>query len=151
SDAVRVWDCATWAPVVTPMRFPLPIERASLDRTGRRILVACGSEHFTGAAGVAQVVDLATGWPLTPPLWREGTIWDADFSPDGRRMLTTCSRGGTQLYGLALDDRPLEDLVTAAELLSAMSVDTSGESIPISKERLRAADAALRSKYPETF
>jgi tetratricopeptide (TPR) repeat protein len=119
---------------------------------GRRLLAACGAEAiYATNPGFAQVFDLATGWPLTPPLWRERFVQDARFSPDGRRIVTTSWVGGALLWDLEPDARPLDDLVRMAGLLSGMRVDASGAAVPISTSELREAHDALLRKDPRAF
>src|SRR5437899_6955287 len=94
---------------------------------------------------------MATGWPLSPPLWREHFIQDARFSPDARRLVTTSGVGGALLCDLKPDDRPLEDLVRMAEVLSGARVDTTGAAVPIATSELQEAYEALVRKDQNAF
>ena len=98
-----------------------------------------------------QVWEVATGQPLSPPLWREGRPLDARFSADGRRLVTTSSVGGALLWDLKDDDRPLEDLARMTEVLSGTRIDASGTAVPIATSELQEAYDALLSKAPRTF
>jgi hypothetical protein len=94
---------------------------------------------------------MPTGWPLSPPLWREHFMQDARFSPDGRRLVTTSAGGGALLCDLKPDDRPLGGLVRMAEVLSGARVDASGAAVPISTSELQGAYEALVRKDKNVF
>jgi WD40 repeat protein/serine/threonine protein kinase/Tfp pilus assembly protein PilF len=151
SEAIRVWNAATGAPAGPSMRFSLPITGASLSADGRRVLAACGDASYSGDAGFVQVMDLATGWPITPPLWRARSLLEARFSADGHQVATGSASGDVLLWTLEPDTRPLDDLVRWAEVLSGMRVDEAGATIAITTEELRQSYAALRRKAPESF
>src|SRR5262249_19120136 len=60
---------------------------------GRRLLTfgappRTPAEERGGAPGEAQIWDAATGKPLTPPLRHFGEVYQAEFTPDGRRVVT---------------------------------------------------------------
>jgi hypothetical protein len=149
SESIRVWDAATSSLAAFPIRFSVSISSSSLSPDGRHLLVTC--REGTAAGNFAQVLDLSTGWPITPPLRREQVISDARFSPDGRRLATACASGDVLLWNLQPDSRPLEDLVRVAELLSGTRVEAEGASVPITTEQLREVYEALHNKAPETF
>jgi WD40 repeat protein len=151
SDALRLWDAATGAPVLPPIRSG-PFTRVTFSPDGRRLLAACGAEAiYATNPGFAQVFDVATGWPLTPPLWRERFVQDARFSPDGRRLVTTAWVGGALVWDLTPDDRPLENLVRSASILSGRRVDASGVAVPVETSELQEAYEALRRKDLEAL
>jgi tetratricopeptide (TPR) repeat protein len=137
SDAIRVWDAATGAAVLPPIRSGL-LGHVEFSPDGRRLLAA-------------HVFDVATGWPLTPPLSGERVVLDARFSPDGRRVVTTSGVGGALLRDLEPDARSLDDLVRMAALLSGTRLDDSGAAVPISKSELKEAHAALLRNDSRTF
>jgi tetratricopeptide (TPR) repeat protein len=153
SEAIRLWDAATGTLVRPPLRFSQPPGIASFSPDGRRLLVACGpGAPLSLQPNFVQVLDVATGWPLSPPLWREHIIHDARFSRDGRRLVTTTPWDGGALVGdLKPDDRPLEDLVRMAEVLSGARVDTTGAAVPIATSKLQEAYEALVRKDQNAF
>jgi hypothetical protein len=58
------------------------------------------------------------------------------FGPDGRRLVTSGPRGAS-VWELPRDDRPAEDLVSLAELLSQGRVDAVFGRVPLDEEALR--------------
>jgi WD40 repeat protein/serine/threonine protein kinase len=151
SDTIRVWDAATGVALLPPIRSG-PSIHAELSPDGRRLLAACGNGIIHNPSPrFAQVFDVATGWPLTPPLSSEWFVQDARFSPDGRRVVTTSSVGGALLWDLEPDAHTLDDLVRMAALLSGTRLDDSGAAVPISTSELKEAHAALLRQDPRTF
>lgn len=150
-DAVQLWDATTGAPVRDALRLPQPPGIACFSPDSRRLLVGCGSSAvFANSPGFALVMDLATGQPLTPFLWRENYIINARFSPDGRRIVTTCSRGAL-LEGLLPDKRPLGALSRMAVVLSGMRIDAGGVPVTVSTSELQEAYSALVAENPDIF
>jgi WD40 repeat protein len=55
--------------------------------------------HFTAySRNEARVWDTRSGMPLTPPLHHCGMIWQASYSPDGRRLLTVGDDGAVVVW-----------------------------------------------------
>jgi WD40 repeat protein/serine/threonine protein kinase len=151
SDAIRVWDAATGAAVLAPIRSG-ELGHVGFSPDGRRLLAACGNGMLYGLhPEFARVFDVATGWPLTPPLSGERAVLDARFSPDGRRVVTTSGVGGALLRDLEPDARSLDDLIRMAALLSGTRLDDTGAAVPISTSELKEAHAALLCNDPRAF
>src|SRR5262249_27178055 len=53
------------------------------------------------APGEARIWDVATGRPLTPPLRHFAEVYQAGFSPDGRRMVTASLDRTAQVWEAA--------------------------------------------------
>ena len=93
-EAARVWDVFTGEPVSPPLkRGGGRIINVSFSPDGRRVVVpsfglAPGPFGMTPSAASAQVFDVASGRAVTPPLVHQGWVWEAQFSPDGRRVVT---------------------------------------------------------------
>jgi WD40 repeat protein/tetratricopeptide (TPR) repeat protein len=151
SDAVRLWDATTGMMVLPPMRFPLPVWSVVVSPDGRRLLVTCGGRSYNPDPAFSEVLDVATGRPVTPPLWRDQFIPGAGFSPDNHRVVTTSRAGDTLLWDLKPDERSLDDLIRMTEILSGTRVDNTGTAIPISTSELQEAHEALLRKAPGTF
>jgi WD40 repeat protein len=101
--------------------------------------------------GSARVWDAHTGEPITPILWHRSNLWHAAFSPDGRRAVTT---GRTaQVWELPFEDRPVEDLVLLAQVLTGLEMEmrTPSQFVPLDIKRIRADWAALAFRYPRDF
>ena len=152
SDALRVWDANTGKMILAPMRFSMALNGAALSRNGRHLVVGCGSAAiFAKDPGYAQVLDMVTGWPLTPRLWRELFVRGARFSPDARRIATTCWVGGTLLWDLKPDERSLDDLIRMAAILSGSRVDTTGAAVPVATSELQEDYEALLHNDSRAF
>jgi WD40 repeat protein len=76
-------------PQLRRMWFPGgPLTRVELSPDGQRVLTATASLGGHTGEAIAQVWDLRTGQPLTPPMRHGGRINFACFSPDGTRIAT---------------------------------------------------------------
>ncbi len=79
----RLWDAHTGAPTGAPLAHEDDVRHVAFSPDSRRLLTACGD-------GSARVWDVPSGRPVT--LWLRhgdgGPVWWADFSPDGRRVVT---------------------------------------------------------------
>jgi WD40 repeat protein/tRNA A-37 threonylcarbamoyl transferase component Bud32 len=147
----RVWDAATGKPVTPPLIHPagrrahqVGVMRAAFSPDGRRVLTV-------GRDGTARVWDAATGRPLTPRLEHQDGLRHAAFSPDGRRVLTASEDGTARVWDLTSDDRPAEDWLALAQVLSGRRIDASGVLVPLTAEELTAALDRLRPRYPREF
>jgi serine/threonine protein kinase len=65
--------------------------QAEFSPDGRYILIATGKQNVEPPRGEARIWDADTGKPVTPPLRHSHnhTVWHAEFSPDGRFVVTT--------------------------------------------------------------
>ncbi|WP_395744330.1 hypothetical protein [Prosthecobacter sp.] len=112
-STARVWDAATGLPVTGPLRPPGQVWEAHFSTDGTRVLTVSQD-------GSAQLWDAATGKPLGAPMWHEevkaagstpvdvkalggadglsGEVQSAEFSRDGRRILTAGADGTARLW-----------------------------------------------------
>jgi WD40 repeat protein len=142
-NAVRVWDADTGEPVSPPIAHSSGIQLASFSPDGAKVVTLSTTR-------VARVWGADTGWPLSPPLTHDATIFSAAFTPDGR-VITASYDGTARTWDVAPDERPTEDLVGLAELLSGHRSDEGGLIVPLpGEDHLRLWDR-LRAKYPEEF
>jgi WD40 repeat protein/tRNA A-37 threonylcarbamoyl transferase component Bud32 len=98
----EVWirDAGSGKPTAPPLKHACEVDYAAFSRDGRRLVTAGGVPPFSlpggpppgKMAGEARVWDVATGRPLTPPLRHDYFLRSAEFSPDGRRVLTYTAR-----------------------------------------------------------
>ena len=105
---------------------------------------------------MVRVWDANTGEPVTGALrhrfsWANAWASRSEFSPDGRRLLTT-GRGAAKLWDLQPDDRSIEDLALLAQVLCGHRIDdTGGRLDPVDPRELRDTWQSLRDKYPSDF
>jgi hypothetical protein len=83
------------------------------------------------------VWDAATGHQLSEPLRHGGSVSYAEFSPEGRRVLT-CSRDGTaKIWPVLIAPVPVPDwLPKLAEAVAGERMDREGQSHSVSVEDL---------------
>ncbi|MGA2247421.1 MAG: protein kinase [Verrucomicrobiota bacterium] len=140
---VRVWDAQNGEPVTDPMQHNGTVNSAQFSPDGSRIV--------TAEAGAAQVWDVFTGQRLTeefhhgrntglskfqpaegPPV--AGILWDvnsAQFSPDGRRVVTTADDGYARIWDVAPSPRNAPNwLPQLAEATSGLMLDARGRLQP---------------------
>jgi hypothetical protein len=75
----------------------------------------------------------------------------ADFSSDGRRLLTSGDSDPTMLWDLSPDDRPTDDLLRLVQLLTGQRLDEGGNLTAVLQADARRAWDLLRPKYPTDF
>ena len=143
-NTARVWDIVRGTSMTLGWQ-PNNVWHAAFSRDGQLIATAC-------LDGMVRVWDANTGEPVTGAL-RHSSQWaiGAEFSPDGRRLLTT-GRGAAKLWDLRPDRRPIEDLELLAQVLCGHRIDeTGGRLDPVDPGELRNAWQNLRDKYPSEF
>src|SRR5262249_37511627 len=138
------------------------VQTVSFGPDDRRGVTASGD-------GTVRIWDAARGRPLTPPVRARGPLTvlpparfvffgdperavDSDaFSADGRRVVTASGDGKARIWDMAPDDRPAEDLVALAQLLSGHWIDEGGGVVPLPADELGRLWADLRARYPADF
>src|SRR5262249_18060140 len=144
-NTARVWDAATGAPVLPPLRHFGSVEAARFSAGGKWVATA-------SADNTARVWDAATGEPLTPPLGHRGwgRVTGAAFSADGDRLVTAGADGTAQVWGLGRNDWAAEDLERLAELLGGSRIGAdAGSLVPLDAGALRRLWDDLRARHPE--
>ena len=139
---VRIWNADTGAPVTPPFCPTFSqgdgIIRAIFSQNGRYVLTISPGNS-------ARVWDSATGQPVTPPLQGAG-LTDAIFTPDDQAVKTVCvgeKQDIIETWNLGPDNRPANELVTLAQLLSFHHLDASGAVMPMDFESLTNISSAL--------
>jgi WD40 repeat protein len=105
----------------------------------------------TDNTGVPRVWDAATGGPISPPLLQPLYCYYAEFSPNSRRLLVPGAGNKLRVFELTKDERPLDDLLRLAQLLSAQRIDASGGVMTVEPSVLSNSWQYLRRKYPDQF
>jgi WD40 repeat protein/tetratricopeptide (TPR) repeat protein len=142
--SARVWDVTTGEPLSPVVRLKGAVNHADFSPDGRLVLTA-------GQDGTARVWDALTGLPVSQPLPHRAEVHHAAFSPDGRLVVTASQDHTARVWNLAADDRPPDDLLLLAELLSGRHVDASGGLIAVPAAQVRDAWQSLRPRFPADF
>jgi WD40 repeat protein len=157
-ETARVWDAATGRAVGPPLGYKQnlklaqffdtsPLSFATFSPDGQSVLTV------TAVYSETQLWDASTGRPLNPlqvlGLGHELTY--VGFSPDGRRLLTAGAGTWARLWDVSADERPADDLVLRAKLLTGLQLDGAGNLERCPPEECRRARDLLRRKYPADF
>jgi WD40 repeat protein len=163
-QTVQVWDVAG-----TALAPPWEADEACFSADGSLLAVST----FAGGHWKAQAWEIDSAMPITPPIALSSPPSHVDFSATDRGLLVVPNRvrkfslqlvsgardGRSRLvdtralhvWQLAADDRPAEDLVRFAHLLSGRRIDARGIPTPLEPRELRDHWEALRAKYPDEF
>jgi WD40 repeat protein len=138
-NTARLWNAATGQATTPPLQH------------ARRMTAACfspdGTMVLTGSRdGTARVWDVATGEPVTPPLRHLVYPNVAAFRPDGRQLVTNEGAGLVCLWDFSPQERPLEELVRLARVLSGTRLDAQGRLHPLTAREYEENWRALRTK-----
>jgi hypothetical protein len=146
-----VWDAATGKRLLA-LEHPVAVWGAWFNVDGRRIITS--SSDFEDHELEVRVWDADTGEALTPPLRHNhapGAGYPVAFSPDDRMIATPYLDHSVRFWDLSPDERPAEDLLRLAQLLSQQKDHTSQNPQTLDAAEFRAAWEQLRAKYPESF
>jgi WD40 repeat protein len=139
----QLWNATTGERSTAPLRHNGMVFSARFSSNGRMLVTAC-------LDATARVWDVATGQLLAPPLQHEREIvWHAALSPDGSRAVSAANDGAARVWRLSPSDRPFEDLLLRAQLLSGHQIDGRGDFVPLEISALQSFWQALRAKCPE--
>jgi WD40 repeat protein len=97
-DSAQVWDAITGKAVLPPLKMDGTLSIADFSADGRRLMTATGVAHpwsneSPTKPGAVQVWDAATGRPVGSPIRLPGRVLQADFCPDGLRLVTVSETG----------------------------------------------------------
>jgi WD40 repeat protein/tetratricopeptide (TPR) repeat protein len=122
NPSARVWDAQTGQPVTEPLENDGQVKSAQFSPDGKRFVTGSFVGELVGGTvrewGTARVWDAQTGQPLTPPLKHARQVNYAQFSPDGKRVLTV-SGEGVRLWDAQTGQPLTEPLKHAGEVNSA--------------------------------
>ncbi len=126
----RLWSTRT-GELLQVLPGPHATMQVRFSDDGRRAITRQNSPSFS--SNLCQVVDVRTGQPLTPVLalstlnpFAFGVAIAAPMNRALDRLLTRRGNGEIALYQLSSEDRPADELVALAELLSCRKVNSAG-------------------------
>jgi len=139
-----VWDAVTGRQLASPLLHEEKVRTAAFSPDGKWIVTASSDR-------TARVWNSDTGDPLTPPLRHLTPLRSAKFVAGGRRIATIDDQGTTRVRELPVDERPVEELIILARLLSGNSVAPAGDVSPPQSMSLENIWRRLRTRHPSTF
>jgi WD40 repeat protein/tRNA A-37 threonylcarbamoyl transferase component Bud32 len=88
----RIWEAASGKLLhtLTHAGEPYKFNSVQFSPDGSLVVIASGN--------TAQIWDSRTGQPITAPLKHDGRVNSVRFSPDGRRLVTSCHDGTARLW-----------------------------------------------------
>jgi tetratricopeptide (TPR) repeat protein len=140
-NTARLWNASDGTALTPPLRHMGTVRRGVFSPGGQ--LVATASDD-----GTARIWDATTGEPITPLLKHRGPATGVAFDQHGTRLVT-CGPFAARLWRLARDERPVDELVQAAQLLAVGRIDDTGGLIALSVDAVRDAWRDSRGKQPE--
>jgi WD40 repeat protein/tRNA A-37 threonylcarbamoyl transferase component Bud32 len=129
TSIVKVWDVATGAEAIPPIRERSLHFTVAFDPEGR-YLVKEGPDH------TLKVWDARTGLAVGEIGRHSNMIWGMTFSPDGRRLATGSGDGTVRMW--SWDPARLTEMQSPELTLSAL-VDGKGDRVAFSPDGLRLA------------
>jgi WD40 repeat protein/serine/threonine protein kinase len=97
SSAARAIGTDSFEAALSPEQdFLIAGDRLVHWQGGPRVVLT--SNDFLDNQGFVRVYHLASGRALTPPLKHDNIVTHAEFSPDGKRLLTTCKDGTVHVW-----------------------------------------------------
>lgn len=159
---IRLWSVATGL-LSHDMPMTEDIEGAAFSHDSRRIVVGM-SDRIAVAPGAAgyrnwwQIWDVRTGQPLTPalptlasrsggPAGRSLDMESRGWSRNAERLLVMREDNTPEVYSLVGDERPIDELLALAEVLSARQVNSAGVIQGIAPNEFRRSCEVVRSKF----
>jgi hypothetical protein len=98
-----------------------------------------------------QVWSAATMEPLTPPMRQMSSAKKAWFLAGGLKIGVEGGGGTAWIVTLPIDERPADDLVKVARLLSGPLAASEASSAPVRPEPLEMVWQQMKAKYPSDF
>jgi WD40 repeat protein len=146
---VTAWDLRSGQPDFPLLKAPFGHSQFARSLTfspdGRWLLIT----DQTDGGDPSMLYDARTGWRLAPvPLF---SVDSEPFSASGRLLFSTNS-GAWSIRDLSPDERPADDLVRLAQLLSGRRLDEGSVLLsPLSADERRDLWQGLRARHPAEF
>lgn len=139
-----IWNALTGSQVTPSLPHGNQVWTTIFDDHGKWVVTASSDQ-------TARIWNASTGDPLTPPLRHLLPLRSAHFLSDGSHVVTLDREGGGCIWNLPLEQKPVEDVVCMARVISADSVNPSHVVIATQPESLQRDWERLRAKYPSNF
>ena len=123
TNSVHVW-VVKGARSLAPVRPDGTIRNVRFSRDGRRIVIVDGKFN----EGAARVWNLDNGQPLTERLGEREWVLDADFSPDGQRLVTAAYDYSALVWDLRTG-QPLTKRITHQSFVRSAQFSPDGETV----------------------
>lgn len=136
---LRVWDTRTGQPLIPMLKADF-LENMAFSPDGRQFVL---TEYLRPPLSVTRLWDAEAGLPVGPPLEHGAAVASVAFNSDGTRLATARMDGRAFVWDVAADTRPAEDLSLLAQLLAGHRIDATGALVPLSRDELRHASAAM--------
>jgi len=136
----RVWDAGTGRPVVSPLEHQAEVVHGAFSPDGKRVVTASWDK-------TSRVWSVQTGQAVSPPLAHGSAVRYAAFTSDGERVVTVDAENIARVWSLSPDNRPVQELVLLARLLSGRKVDPSGSAALLGLDEVRGIWQRLQGKY----
>jgi WD40 repeat protein len=139
-----VWDAVTGQRLTSPLRHHNQVQSAVFSPDGQWVATASWDQ-------TARIWSARTGNPLTPSLHHPVALYKIQFLQDGQHVVASSQTGRKWLSLLPSDERPVEDVILHADLLSGGMADSGPRFRKARPESVRAMWEHLRTNYPNSF
>jgi eukaryotic-like serine/threonine-protein kinase len=141
--SVRLWDAQSGLPLTESLRNGLVVTSAQFGADGDRLVTSCGNapppnprgtrppdERFfaISRANAAKVWGAVGGQPLSLPLRYSGEVKSAQFSPDGKRIVTASVDGTARVWD-ARSGQPLTEPLRHGDWVYSAQFSPDGKRI----------------------
>ncbi|HIL11309.1 MAG TPA: hypothetical protein EYG11_21670, partial [Candidatus Latescibacteria bacterium] len=115
--AVHVWELLPnqKPQLVHTIDLGKPVQDVQFSPNGHTFVIACGSMNDANPPFFARVIDARTGQPISERMEHGGAVFRAEFSPDGRWVLTASTDGTARVWD-AVTGTPVSGSMTHGRL-----------------------------------